>query len=403
MKNNKGAGGFCCQDGAGLLPGENIQGAHNGNKHAFQLMRRILICKSLKLPDWKIGRRPSTVQRVLKLTLILNWLRISVMNPRIRLALAMPVLSVFTLAACASGGSAETSPTTSGAGGGALKVMASFYPLQYVTEQVGGDKVDVESLTPPGTEPHDVELSPASVASLESASAVVYLSGFQPAVDEAIKQASPARSLDVSKEATLPPGHSEEEHAAETPTHSAATETRDAGEAAAQDLHFWLDPERLAHTASAVAGQLGEADPANAATYKANAEALAAKLTALDKDFSQGLATCKTRTVVVSHEAYGYLADKYKLKQVGISGLSPDAEPSPARLAEIGKVVKEEGVTTIFTETLVNPKVAETLAADLKVKTAVLDPLEGLTDANSDYEKIMRNNLAALRAALNCA
>ena len=329
---------------------------------------------------------------------------------RIRLALALPLLSALTLTACAPGGSAETSATNSGAGGGgaALKVMASFYPLQYVTEQVGGDKVDVESLTPPGTEPHDLELSPASVASLESAGAVVYLSGFQPAVDEAIQQASPAHALDVSKEATLPAGHSEDEHATETPTDAAATETAHAGGAeashsgkpAAQDLHFWLDPERLAH---AVAAELGKADPANAAAYEANADTLSGKLTALDKDFSQGLATCKTRTIVVSHEAYGYLAAKYDLKQTGISGLAPDTEPSPARLAEIGKVVKDEGVSTIFTETLVNPKVAETLAADLKIKTAVLDPLEGPTDASSNYEKVMRDNLAALRTALNCA
>lgn len=327
------------------------------------------------------------------------------MKPSTRLALAMPFLSALALTACSSGGAAGTA----GAGGGdaaPLKVMASFYPLQYVTEQVGGDLVKVESLTPPGTEPHDLELSPASVAALEGAAAVVYLSGFQPAVDEAIKQASPAHALDVSAEATLPAGHSEEAHATEgTGGGAASTEAGHAGEEAhaGADLHFWLDPERLAHAAGAVATELGEADPGNAATYKAKAESLTGKLTTLDKDFSQGLATCKTRTVVVSHEAYGYFADKYKLKQVGISGLAPDTEPSPARLAEIGKVVKDEGVSTIFTETLVNPKVAETLAADLKVKTAVLDPLEGLVDDSSDYEKVMRKNLEALRAALSCA
>ena len=334
------------------------------------------------------------------------------MKPRTRLAFAMPLLSALSLTACSPGAPAETSSSAAATGGSsALTVMASFYPLQYVTEQVGGNLVTVESLTPPGTEPHDLELSPASVASLESAAAVVYLSGFQPAVDEAIKQASPARVLDVSEEATLPAGHSEEEHAAETPTDGAATEEAHAdetegahaGEESAQDLHYWLDPERLAHTAHAVAEELGKADPANAAAYEANAETLSGKLTTLDEDFKKGLATCETRTIVVSHEAYGYLANKYDLKQAGISGLAPDTEPSPARLAEIGQVVKDEGVTTIFTETLVNPKVAETLAGDLNVKTAVLDPLEGLTDESSDYEKVMRSNLEALRTALNCA
>jgi len=343
------------------------------------------------------------------------------MKSRTRLLLAMPLLSALSLTACAPGPGEAASSDTSGAA--PLKVMASFYPLQYVVEQVGGDKVEVESLTPPGTEPHDLELSPAAVASLEDAAAVVYLSGFQPAVDEAIKQASPARALDVSEEATLPAGHSEEDHGTETHTEDAAekehTDEAEAGHAEeghadeahsgeshsdeGQDLHFWLDPERLAHTAHAVAEELAEADPANAAEYEANAEALSGKLTALDKDFSQGLETCKTRTIVVSHEAYGYLAAKYNLNQAGLAGLAPETEPSPARLAEIGQVVKDQGVGTIFTETLVNPKVAETLAADLNVKTAVLDPLEGLTDNSSDYEKVMRSNLDALRTALDCA
>lgn len=324
------------------------------------------------------------------------------MKSRTRLVLALPLLSALSLTACASGpGEAASSDTSAGA---PLKVMASFYPLQYVAEQVGGDNVEVESLTPPGTEPHDLELSPAAVASLENAATVVYLAGFQPAVDEAIEQASPARALDVSEEATLPAGHSEDDHG--TDTHTEAAEAGHSEEAHAeegQDLHFWLDPERLAHTAHAVADELADADPANAATYEANAEALSGKLTALDEDFSQGLATCKTRTIVVSHEAYGYLAAKYNLVQAGISGLAPETEPSPARLAEIGQVVKDQGVGTIFTETLVNPKVAETLAADLNVNTAVLDPLEGLADNSSDYEKVMRSNLEALRTALDCA
>lgn len=319
------------------------------------------------------------------------------MKIRTCLSLAMPLLSALALTACASGTPAGTSSAgTAGADGAPLKVMASFYPLQYVTEQVGGNLVKVESLTPPGTEPHDLELSPATVASLENAAAVVYLSGFQPAVDDAIKQTSPANVVDVSAQADLEAGHSEageseEAHAGEEEEHGGP------------DLHFWLDPERLAKAAHSVAGELGKIDPGNAATYNANAETLAGKLTALDQDFTEGLATCKTRTAVVSHEAYGYLTDKYELKQVGIAGLEPDTEPSPARLAEIGTVVKDEGVTTIFTETLVNPKVAETLAADLGIKTAVLDPLEGLVDDSSDYEKVMRQNLEALRSALSCS
>ena len=339
------------------------------------------------------------------------------MNPRIRLAFAVPVLSALALTACSPAGGAESSGA--GADGAApLMVMASFYPLQYITEQVGGDLVKVESLTPPGTEPHDLELSPASVASLQGAAAVAYLSGFQPAVDDAIEQAAPAHVLDVSGEADLAAEHTEahadEAHADEAHAEEAHAEEAHAEEAAAgdghaeeehggQDLHFWLDPERLAHAAEAVAVKLGEVDPDNTATYEANAEALAGKLATLDDDFRQGLATCTTRTAVVSHEAYGYLMEKYDLKQVGIAGLEPETEPSPARLAEIGEVIKVEGVGTIFTETIVNPKVAETLAADLDIKTAVLDPLEGQANDTQDYDNVMRANLEALRTALGCS
>lgn len=286
------------------------------------------------------------------------------MRPPVRV-LPTLVVAALSLTGCAAG-----TPGTEAAPAGTLKVMASFYPLQYVAEQVGGDLVTVQSLTPPGTEPHDVELAPASVAALEGSSAVVYASGFQPAVDDAIQQARPQNVVDVS--------------------------------AGTADPHFWLDPERLAEAARRVADKLAEADPEKADTFAANARSLTARLHALDRELRQGLAHCRSRTVVASHEAYGHLTNKYGLKQVGISGLDPDTEPSPARIADIARVVRDENVTTVFTESLVNPKVAETLASDLGVSTAVLDPLEGLSDESSDYESIMRQNLRTLRSALDC-
>ena len=155
--------------------------------------------------------------------------------------------------------------------------------------------------------------------------------------------------------------------------------------------------------ATEVAHELAEVDPDNAETYESNAEELATELAALDEEFAAGLATCERDTIVVSHDAYGYLADKYDLEQVSIAGLDPDTEPSPARLAEIGKVVEAEGVTTVFSESLVNPKVAETLAAEHGIETAVLDPVENQSDENADYQQVMRNNLEALRTALDCA
>lgn len=352
------------------------------------------------------------------------------------LTVPLSLTAALTLASCASG---STDPSATGAGdaGEALSVQASFYPLQYVTERVGGDLVQVESLTPAGAEPHDLELSPAAVDKLRTADAVVYLSGFQPAVDDAVAQTSPEHVLDAvhagvegeeahsaeehgaAKEAHGEEAHGDEAHAEESHGDEAPAgepHAEGASEAAAvdddhghdhdhggEDPHFWLDPERLAAVATEVAHELAEADPDNAGTYESNAEQLTTELTALDEEFAEGLATCERDTVVVSHEAYGYLTDKYDLEQVSIAGLEPDTEPSPARLAEIGEVVEAEGVTTVFSESLVNPKVAETLAAEHGIGTAVLDPVENQTDENADYQQVMRANLEALRTALDCA
>jgi len=304
------------------------------------------------------------------------------------------------LTGCGAQGPAETSPTAGGQSA-PVTVMASFYPLQYVTERVGGEHVEVQSLTPPGAEPHDLELSPADVAQLEQAGTVVYLSGFQPAVDEAVAQVSPEHVVDAAAQAEPAAQEAGEDHAGEESAQEPSPGADEhAGEAA--DLHYWLDPQRLGRTAQAVAEELTAADPANAATYEANARTLTDELEVLDEEFTEGLATCEVRTIVVSHEAYGYLAGKYDLEQVGISGLDPEAEPSPARLAEVEQVVEAENVDTIFTETLVNPKVAQTLASDLGVDTAVLDPLEGLAEGSTDYQQVMRANLQALRDALRC-
>ena len=307
-------------------------------------------------------------------------------------ALAALTAAALLLAGCATSTSGAATGTR--AANGAVEILASFYPLQYVAQQVGGDLVEVSSLTPPGAEPHDVELSPREVRAVGEAGLVVYLSGFQSAVDAAIAARKPAHVVDAAKSADLVRAH--RASAADSP----AT-TKSAG--AARDPHFWLDPDRLARLAAPVAEALTEIDPAHAATYAANAAALRASLTALDAEFTTNLATCARRVVVTSHEAFGYLADRYDLTQVGISGLDPDAEPSPARLKEIGDTIRARGVTTIFSERLINPKVAQTLATDLGVTAAVLDPVESLSDPQSDYRQVMQQNLTQLRDALGCA
>jgi zinc transport system substrate-binding protein len=299
-----------------------------------------------------------------------------------------------TTAACGgeSTGAAEAGgPAAGSSGEGKPQLVASFYPLQWLTERVGGPDVTVTGLTQPGVEPHDLELTPRQVSSIEQADLTVYLKGVQPAVDEAVEQHAADKGFDAATAASTLPAE-EEEHEEGEEEH---------GHEVDYDPHLWLDPARFAEVAKSLGDRLATADAAHAQGYKDRAAATAAELTALDEEMKTGLADCARRTVVTSHTAFGYLADRYDLKQVGISGIDPESEPSPARLAEVAKVAKQEKVTTIFTETLVSPKVAEVLAAEVGAKTAVLDPVEGRPEGG-DYLSAMRANLAELRTALGC-
>jgi zinc transport system substrate-binding protein len=274
---------------------------------------------------------------------------------------------------------------------GRVSVVASFYPLAEAASRVGGDLVSVENLTPPGVEPHDLELAPDDIEMIATADVIVYLGGgFQPAVEDAVAQAERAVAVDALEAVD---------------THEAPASEADEG--LTVDPHVWLDPTRFEEVVRAVSGALSKADPANEATYDANAEAYIARIASLDEDFRAGLANCERTTIVTSHEAFGYLADAYGLTQVGITGLSPEAEPSAQRLADLKDLVQQQGLTTIFAEELVSPKVAETLANEAGVRVEVLDPLESLTDAQvqagADYVSVMRENLDLLRGALGCA
>lgn len=304
---------------------------------------------------------------------------------------AVLVLSSAALAVTATACGRDSAP----ADPGTLAVLASFYPLQFAAERVGGDRVAVTNLTPPGAEPHDLELAPRDVAVVTEADLVVYLSGFQPAVDDAVGQAASGQAWDAADHTDLDltaadSGHDEEGHEEE-------------GDEPV-DPHFWLDPTRLADVADALAEELASLDPEGAATFAANAAALRADLEALDTTFSAGLATCDSRALVTSHTAFGYLAQRYDLEQVGIAGLSPDVEPTAAELADVSAFVSDNDVTTIFYETLVSPDVAETVARETGAATAVLDPLEGLVPdgATSDYLTVMDDNLASLSDGLGC-
>ena len=283
-------------------------------------------------------------------------------------------------------------------------LVAAFYPLEFVTRRVVGDGHTVANLTPAGAEPHDLELSARDTASLRDARLVVHLGGFAPALDAAIAELPPDRVLDVTAAAQLEPhdGLADPHDDEHDEGSDAAGHTHAEGTA---DPHFWLDPIRLGHVAEAVAEQLAAADPGAAAGYRERAAALVAELTALDREFAAGLADCAVTSLVTSHTAFGYLAERYGLTQIGVAGLSPDAEPAAGKLAEVIDFVNEHGVSTIYFETLVDPAVADTVAAETGAVTAVLDPLEGLPAdaAGADYFSVMRANLATLRAGQRCS
>ena len=298
-------------------------------------------------------------------------------------------LAALTLAGC--GGSANDS------GGGKLDVVASFYPLEFIARTVGGDAVHVTTLTAPGVEPHDLELTPKQVGEIAEAKLVLFEKDLQPAVDEAVEQNAKDAGFDVAPAAQLEAtGADFEEHGEGA---AAAAHKDDA-----LDPHFWLDPVRYAAVVKAVEDRLVSVDSANAAGYHERAKALLAQVGKLDTDYKTGLASCRLKTFVTSHEAFAYLAKRYGLTMVGIAGFTPDAEPAPARIKEVQDIVTAQKVTTIFYEELVSPKVADTIANDVGVKTAVLSPIEGLSDANSKetYLTLMQQNLQELRTANGC-
>jgi zinc transport system substrate-binding protein len=277
----------------------------------------------------------------------------------------VPVLLVLVLAVtgCSAAGGAGANPS----------VVASFYPLAFAAERIGRGEAEVHNLTPPGAEPHDVELTPGDVARIQRADLVLYLShGFQPAVERAVAGARGTR-LDVL---------------AGLPLRRTADES---------DPHVWLDPVLFAQVVRRVGSALdrpGRAHP------------LARRVLALDREYRLGLRSCARREFVTSHAAFGYLAARYDLHQVALTGIDPESEPSARRLRSLIELVRHEHVTTVFFERLVSPRLAQTVAREAGVRAAVLDPIEGLTSSEQargvDYFSLMRGNLRQLRGALGC-
>ncbi|MGW9023576.1 metal ABC transporter substrate-binding protein [Streptomyces sp. NPDC055722] len=316
------------------------------------------------------------------------------MNVRRRLipaaaATAATALGIAALSACS---------TDSAAAGNTDKfdVVASFYPMAFLAEQIGGDHVHVTSLTQPGQEPHDLEISARQTAQLQESDAVLYLKNLQPSVDDAVAQSEIKTKIDAASLTTL------EEHGNEVGGHAAEHDTHQGEESGGKDPHIWLDPVRYAQVAEGVGKAFEKADPDHAADYRKNTAALVKKLDGLDTEFKDGLANTKTKVFVTTHAAFGYLAERYGLTEEAINGLDPESEPSAARVKDLEKMAKADGVTTVFYETLVSDKTAKTIAQDARLKTDVLDPIEGITDKSrgKDYFAVQEANLKALQTAL---
>ncbi len=278
-----------------------------------------------------------------------------------------------------------------------LRVVAGAYPFAYLAEAIGGDRVSVDLLTRPGAEPHDLELSAAQVIRIAKADLVVTLGGFQPAVDQGIAAAPPRHTLDLAGATGITlDTHTDGDHPAAADGHETRADL-------AHDPHFWLDPELMRRAADAVAAQLMTIDPAHRASYTANRDRLDGALVVLGDDFRAQVRGCASTTLVTSHAAYGHLAAFTGLDPYALA-IAPDVEPNAGELARIAQVVRDHAVRTIYTEPLASPKVADVIAAETGVATAVLDPIEGLTDtsAGRDYLALMRADLATLVAGQEC-
>jgi zinc transport system substrate-binding protein len=280
-----------------------------------------------------------------------------------RLLLPLLALALLPLAAC-SATDDDGRPT----------VVASFYPLQFLVKEIAGDRIRVVNLTAPGVEPHDLDPTVKQIAELSQSDLVVYERGLAPAVDKAVEQNAGKRGLDVSPYVDLQD----------------------------DNPHFWLDPLRLEKAAVVLTERLSKVTPAYADEFVANLATLKTALEGLDRDYAAGLAHCDRTLVVTSHDAFGY-QKRYGLEFAPIAGLTPDAEPSPARIAELRDLIKSDHITTVFSETIASPKMADSLADELGLKAEVLDPIEGVAKgSDADYISIMKSNLAHLEEANVC-
>jgi zinc transport system substrate-binding protein len=320
------------------------------------------------------------------------------------------LLALAALLALGAGCSPQATRAPAFAGGetGRLKVATSFYPMYEFTKAVGGDLIDLINLVPAGTEPHDWEPTPGHIKALNQTQVFIYNgAGFEHWIDKTLASLDnqDLLAVETATGAELMQGTGDEghDHGAEGDGHADSDEH---GEETEWDPHVWLDPLFAIRQVELIRDALAQADPAHKAEYEANAAAYVAKLHTLHGEFETGLAQCRQAEFYTSHAAFAYLAHRYDVTQHPIMGLSADGEPTPRELAAIIDEAKEHQVKYIFFETLVSDKVAKLVAREIGAGTLVLNPLEGLTEAEvsagRNYLSVMRENLANLKTALEC-
>ncbi|HEY5695683.1 MAG TPA: zinc ABC transporter substrate-binding protein [Candidatus Saccharimonadales bacterium] len=271
-----------------------------------------------------------------------------------------------------------------------LSVTASYYPLYDFAKNIGGDKAVVTNITPAGSEPHDYEPTPQQLVATQKSAVFIYNGA---TMEQWVTKFLPDYKAVVVKASQNIPLRQ-------------GTNENGSPDATTADPHFWLDPVLAQQIVKNILAGFIQADPSSSAYFTANANTYIAKLAALDSQFKQGLATCNQRTVVTSHAAFSYIGSRYNLNIVAIAGITPGVEPSAAKLAELSNLVRQNHINYVFFESLASPKLADTIAAETGAKTAVFDPIEGLTESaqqqGKSYISVQQQNLQNLRVALGC-
>lgn len=280
-----------------------------------------------------------------------------------------------------------------------LTIVTTFYPIYDFTKEIVGDEGNVKLLIPAGTEPHDFEPSAKERAEISDADVFVYNSSDMEFFVDSLKDSVDSKQtlmIEAAKGIDRLESQEADEHEESEEGHDHAHE---------YDPHVWLDPVLAIKEVRTIAGELGEKYPDKKEIFTKNADAYIKKLEALDQKYSEELKNATNRTFVTQHAAFAYLANQYNLEQVAISGVSPDQEPTPSRLAELKEFVKKNNIKVIYFEENTSSKVAETLSNETGVKLEVLNPLESLTNeqikAGENYISVMEKNLEALKESIN--